>query len=390
MLTNHLLRRVLCSTSFALAFAATTLTAQGGELYSLTSDDPLLRRIDPLTGATLTSVAVQVNGAQIILTTGLAVHPQTGIWYAIVRLSGTQGTRTLISIDPKTALGTLIGTTADRFASIAFDAAGILYGVTGDGAMTPETLYAIDPLTGGTGVIMALGNGSDGEALCFNPTDGLLYHWSGRGVQNTDEIFETVDPVTMTVTNIPLSGFDYNGTVGAMHYSGGNFIFCDGNNDLMAISTGGVVSLIGSTDHKAKGMAMLAKVPTSYYSEVYGTGCASASGNIPLLAASGAPRPSQTFTLGIENAPGGSLGAVFLGANNVSAPLSPTCSIHIMPMVGIGLPVTLSGTTGNPGTGAGSVALSIPAGVAGMFYFQAGVLDGAALALTNALAVKVQ
>ncbi|MGK7874075.1 MAG: hypothetical protein AB4426_12405 [Xenococcaceae cyanobacterium] len=27
--------------------------------------------------------------------------------------------------------------------------------------------------------VTALGNGSDGEAIAFNPDDGLIYHWSG-------------------------------------------------------------------------------------------------------------------------------------------------------------------------------------------------------------------
>ena len=66
--------------------------------------------------------------------------------------------------------------------------------------------------------VLVLGRGNDGEAIGFNPNDGLIYHASGNdtggnGCAQFDplvcvEIFESVNPNTLAVTNVPLSG-DY-------------------------------------------------------------------------------------------------------------------------------------------------------------------------------------
>ena len=89
----------------------------------------------------------------------------------------------------------------------AFNAAGDLYGVTGDGSTTPESLFTLDKTTGAPTFQCTLGNGNDGEALGFNPMDGLFYHASGHTGANV--IFETIDNSGIdpcTVTNIDITG----------------------------------------------------------------------------------------------------------------------------------------------------------------------------------------
>ncbi len=131
---------------------------------------------------------------------GASVDPISGDIYVIARYSSTTA-RSLATFDPETGLTTTVGSMGDQFAGITFDSAGTLYGITGDGATTQETLYTIDPLTGTPTVLLTLGNGNDGEAIAHNPDNGLLYHASGLG--SGTEKFESIDPSTLLVTDIP-------------------------------------------------------------------------------------------------------------------------------------------------------------------------------------------
>src|SRR5262247_3267895 len=80
-----------------------------------------------------------------------------------------------------------------------------LYGVTGDGATTPETLYRIDKTNGAMTFVLALGNGANGEAIGFRPQDGYLYHASGSAV--LDRFWEAIDTsVPSVVASGPVTG----------------------------------------------------------------------------------------------------------------------------------------------------------------------------------------
>lgn len=65
-----------------------------------------------------------------------------------------------------------------------------LIGVTGDGAVTPESLFFLDRTNASAIFVMALGNGADGETIGFNPDDDLLYHASGFAAD--DKFWESV------------------------------------------------------------------------------------------------------------------------------------------------------------------------------------------------------
>ena len=54
-----------------------------------------------------------------------------------------------------------------------------LIGVTGDGATTPESLFALNTANASATFLMSLGQGQDGETIAFNPVNGLVYHASG-------------------------------------------------------------------------------------------------------------------------------------------------------------------------------------------------------------------
>ena len=96
----------------------------------------------------------------------------------------------------------------------------------------------------------------DGEALAFNPNDGLLYRLEGRPPINVDQIFQSINPNNMAVTQINLSGPDEIGEETAMtHLSGNALCVADTDATLYTLTTDGVVTFIGFMDHISKGLA---------------------------------------------------------------------------------------------------------------------------------------
>jgi hypothetical protein len=241
----------------------------GLHLYTVSGggNDDLLREIDPLTGATIGNIQLtHAGGMTINRGVGLATHPQTGVLYGILRLEGQTG-RELVTIDPTTGIATSIGNTQDAFAAIVFDDTGVLYGVTGDGATISETLFTLDTTTAISTMVTPLGNGDDGEALGFNPDDGLLYHASGHtgdcppGDLGSCVVFETIDRTApYTITDIPISGTVLTDEEAqALVYWQGGFLWKQnhGTGPLYWVTTDGTPTLVGDVDHQAKGMAFV-------------------------------------------------------------------------------------------------------------------------------------
>ena len=228
--------------------------------------DPFLRTVDSADGSTVAgeTVAITLQGEVVIGATGLARHPQTGTLFALLKLEGTSFRR-LVRLDEWTGVATSVGDTGNRFAGIAFASDGTLYAVTGDGGGVPESLFTISTVDGSSSLVRELGAGSDGETLAFNPDDGLLYHASGIGTPNNPngEKFETVDPDTLVVTNVPLSGFDYE-ELTALTFLDGSFFAGDLGNSafddpgFFHITTGGAVTFLGNMDHVTKGLVAAA------------------------------------------------------------------------------------------------------------------------------------
>ncbi len=116
----------------------------------------------------------------------------------------------------------------EKFAGITFSTNGVLYGITGDGADTPETLYEIDPGTGAITFIVAPGEGSDGEAIAFNTSDGYLYRYGGGS------LLQKIDPTAPLVIDIPFPhvvdnyahamALDFT-TIGRFHFTAGDTIY---------------------------------------------------------------------------------------------------------------------------------------------------------------------
>jgi len=222
--------------------------------------DPFLRTVDSADGSTMGAVAITLGGEVVTGATGLARHPETGTLFALLKVEGSSFRR-LVTLDESTGVASEVGDTGHRFAAIAFASDGTLYGVTGDGGGVPESLFNLSTVDASSTLLLELGAGSDGEALAFNPDDGLLYHASGIGTPNhpNGERFETIDPDTLDVTNVPLSGFDYE-ELTALTFSVGGFFAADLGSAAVdmprffRITTDGAVTLLGNMDHVSKGL----------------------------------------------------------------------------------------------------------------------------------------
>jgi hypothetical protein len=176
--------------------------------------------VDLVTGVDTNVGLYTLEGFTVLGINGLAKHPSNGTIYAVVRVSG--GPRRLATLDPSTGVLTDIGSLGDNFSQITFDSAGTLFGVTGDGATVPETLFQINPADATTTADMTLGNGGDGEVVTFVPRrlGGTITVNAVGGVAVFPNLYidQTGTGYVVTASSPGLaldteSGFDVTGTV---------------------------------------------------------------------------------------------------------------------------------------------------------------------------------
>lgn len=155
--------------------------------------------LSPADGSVIASHVITVPGRTVTGANGIAMDPVSHTAYAIVKVNGVAG-RLLITLDLVTGVGVEVGNLGDNFSSITFRADGQLFGVTGDGATVPETLYTINKANATASVAIALGNGADGEVIAYNPVTGEIHHFSGNGT-SVHERFPASSPYT-PLTNV--------------------------------------------------------------------------------------------------------------------------------------------------------------------------------------------
>ncbi|MBL7764722.1 MAG: T9SS type A sorting domain-containing protein [Chitinophagaceae bacterium] len=207
-------------------------------IYGASPFQDSLWAVDTTTWQVVTRMAPSLSGFTVTGITGMAFDPCTFETYVIAKLSG-QTNRFLCKIDLTNGVMTQVGNLGDRFSTITFREDGQLIGATGNGATVPETMYFIDKNTAATTLAIALGNGADGEILCYNPFDDMLYHWSGNGTI-VFEKFPAVAPFT-PVTNIPLSN-TVGETFGAYCLNPSTFIISNISSQFKYLSTSGTYS----------------------------------------------------------------------------------------------------------------------------------------------------
>lgn len=104
-------------------------------------------------------------------------------------------------------------------------------------------------------------------------------------------------------------------------------------------------------------------ISVSHVALTYGMGCAGSGDFIPGLSACGSPIPGGNITVNLIAGLGGSSAFLFVGNQQASLPIGPTCTLNITRPIGPLGPYALAGS----GAGAGSMALpaTIPPTVAG-------------------------
>jgi Calx-beta domain len=261
----------------SLILAPSLARAQLFTLSSITGawdyDAAYIRQVDPATGSTISIQGIRLQpgftyGAYI---TGLAAHPTTGEFFLLVESAPVPRGPTdpwchhlLAKLDPATGATTIIGNTGICFASLAFHSNGTLYGVSNSEGAVPPALFTLDTTNATPTLLISFGpvgvsSGAvvDGSGLAFNPSDGLLYRSGRVGVGVSEQVFQAINPNTLAVTNIPLSGSSTDEIITLTHAFGNTLLGADVGNRLISITTGGVRTVIGPMDHLARGMVEL-------------------------------------------------------------------------------------------------------------------------------------
>ena len=150
---------------------ALDLAASGGNLYTFDQINDKVRQLDPTTGATLATVDIG------ILATGeggFAMREDgTGFLSSTVGATGTLW-RFDITV-PNSFQITATNGFLPSMDGLAFDSAGVLFGLNQGASDGGNKLYTIDQTTGTTTLVGALGVGTSAiGGLAFAP-DGTLY-----------------------------------------------------------------------------------------------------------------------------------------------------------------------------------------------------------------------
>jgi hypothetical protein len=217
--------------------------------------------LDPDTGAIVRSRDITVPGRTITGANSITRDPTSGVIYAVVKANAVAG-RLLITINPASGQGVEIGNLGDNFASIAFRNDGQLFGVTGDGATVPDTLYLIDKTDASLVVAQTLGNGDDGEVIAYHPPSNTFFHWSGNGTSVLERISGNA-PFTVS----PVTNGTWDEVFGAVWDASRNtFLVTDINSTMAFWSTSGVISNVQpATTADVRGLALVpfSGVPTA-------------------------------------------------------------------------------------------------------------------------------
>jgi hypothetical protein len=178
-----------------------------------------LYTLDPATGAVISTV-----GPIGFAVTGLAFHPSTGVLYGSTGRISPGAPNSLITVDPATGAGTLVGSYGvasqcgfDTMADIAFDpTTGVLYGWA---EPCNHDLYRIDIATGQATKVGDSGLTTFGSGIAIDATGRILLAGGGamgllHAVDSTTGIPTVVATLSgSSVANISALAFDASGTL---------------------------------------------------------------------------------------------------------------------------------------------------------------------------------
>ena len=238
-----------CTALLAVQFTLLPTSAQADTLYGATgasNTTSSLFTLDSTTGATLSTIGPIGFGI-----TGLAVDPLTQVIYGATNSNSALSPNSLITINPTTGLGTLVGSFGNVIGDLSFNSAGVLFG------SGQNSLQTINLATGALTNVGGSFGGSGGTGLAFNAA-GTLY-FSGNGDTGA---LKTVNPATgITTTVATLSGIPNHGNIAALAFdSAGNLIGVDLNSGVAHLvkinTTTGAMTDLGTSLAKLDGIAL--------------------------------------------------------------------------------------------------------------------------------------
>jgi hypothetical protein len=274
---NHFstLTVILCVLAlFAPIAGAAVVPGNTLPLYMVHHNDNNIDTLDPLTGQAITTVPITLAGVGVTGGFwGLDQQPGTGTLFAIWKRTE------LVTINPTTGAMVDIGPIGHNVGGITFATIGstpTLYMVTGASDETnPDTLYTLNTSTGAATLVLAFATGNNlGETIAFNPFDGMLYRLYGSGTIGVNQFMVSVNPNTLAVTNIPLTGDTYNQATSLTHWAGKFLLMAGHDSNLYLVTTGGNVtnvSPLNAGDGDTKGLVFTgAPAPCSPLALLYG------------------------------------------------------------------------------------------------------------------------
>lgn len=180
------------------ALIASTTFAKAQNYYALTTGSDSLYSIDRSTGIHVGEYQVKYDNGTIQSYRGIAENPVDNVIYAIVKKQGSLNELAKFNSTRDSLL--VIDTLFDKFAGITFDDNGTLYGITGYGANNISTLYTLSTVDASETLLLDVSaTSSDGEAITYNPTDGLIYRFA------SEDTMQTINPSTLVTTNYAFS-----------------------------------------------------------------------------------------------------------------------------------------------------------------------------------------
>ena len=277
--------------SLVLAINGTTETLYGFGSTGVIVNEFL--EIDKSNASVLSNIPVFFGNDKVVEISSLAQDSSGTIW---ATLNSTSGQWALATLDILTNAGVNVTATQvgieipNQVSDLAFDDADNLYAITqgeddeansivvvngtNHHTVWDKSVYLINTTNAHFTYICTVPNGgSSGQALGFNPNDGLLYHEAGDNDPGTIDgltVFEkfdpdsfncdirTIVPIVAGVTPNPDLGSTPLETIAMTFWEGGDvFLINEFDTYLWNVTASGVSDFVGILDHQAKGLAFV-------------------------------------------------------------------------------------------------------------------------------------
>jgi hypothetical protein len=217
---NHMNKILLVIIMTCLSVAGFSQT-----YFSVSPQSPDVYEVDRITGATVSTSTITIEGTAISGYGGMAINPLSGDVFAVAKISGGQRVLGILDLSDNTLSATV--SLSDKFSGITFDEDGNCYGITGDGADVASSLYEINFGTGLSTFLLDVSSvGSDGETIAYNSFDGKIYRYAGGSV-------------LQTINLIDLSTEEFTISIEPANY--GQALYYEAGNNTFTLAAGGFI-----------------------------------------------------------------------------------------------------------------------------------------------------